>query len=181
MPYKSTARRHGLAGRFAVLMLQIAVKTKMVQLDRAAGRCDMDHTATALLVAGAKADNLDGVDLLPYLSGQKPGAPHDTLYWRFGQQMAIRAGDFKLVRYDNNADTQTGKRNQGVTAARLYNLADDQGEAHDLAAAQPEKVRQLQTTWDTWDATLPDPLWGDGRADNERPEKGSKKAKRAKD
>jgi arylsulfatase A-like enzyme len=140
----------------------------------------LDATATALSVAGVKADNLDGVNLLPFLRGQKPGAPHDTLYWRFGQQMAIRAGDFKLVRYDNNADSQTGKRNQGVTAARLYNLADDQGETHDLAAAQPDKVRQLQAIWDAWDATLPDPLWGDGRGDNERPEKGRKKANRAK-
>ena len=38
---------------------------------------------------------LDGVDLLPYVTGMKPGSPHKTLYWRFGSQMAIRDGDVK--------------------------------------------------------------------------------------
>ncbi|MCE9554111.1 MAG: sulfatase-like hydrolase/transferase [Planctomycetes bacterium] len=141
----------------------------------------LDATATALSAAGVKAENLDGVNLLPYLSGEQSGEPHDALYWRFGQQMAIRVGDHKLVRYDLNADTQTGKGNQGVTAARLYNLADDQGEAHDLATAQPDKVRQLQAKWDAWNATLPEPRWGDGRGDNDRPKPGQgKKGKRAK-
>ncbi len=68
----------------------------------------LDITATALAAANVKAEDLDGVDLLPYLDGQKTEAPHEALYWRFGQQMAIRAGDYKLVRYDSNADTLTG-------------------------------------------------------------------------
>ena len=58
---------------------------------------------------------LDGVDLLPYLYGEKTGAPHDALYWRLGPQMAIRMGDYKLVRYDRNADTPALGRNS-VTA-----------------------------------------------------------------
>ena len=47
---------------------------------------------------------LDGVNLLPYLEGKNTAAPHETLYWRFGEQMAIRQGDWKLVRYDPAAD-----------------------------------------------------------------------------
>lgn len=45
----------------------------------------LDATATAVAAAGVKADNLDGVNLLPYLSGEQAGAPHDALYWRFGR------------------------------------------------------------------------------------------------
>ena len=143
----------------------------------------LDLHTTALAAAGVEAKpewQLDGVNLLPYLSGGKSGPPHDVLYWRFGQQMAIRAGDYKLVRYDNNADTLTGAA-QGVTAAKLYRLSDDIGESKDLAAAMPDKVHDLQTKWDTWNATLVKPLWGGGRGDSDGAEPGAPaKAKKRK-
>ena len=126
----------------------------------------LDLHATALAAAGAEAKpewKLDGVNLLPFLEGTNTGAPHAALYWRFGEQMAIRAGDFKLVRYDVNADTRTGGRNQGVTAPRLYNLREDIGETKDLAAAMPEKVKELQSLWNAWNAGNVAPLWGGGR------------------
>lgn len=43
------------------------------------------------------ADDLDGVNLLPYLAGENIGVPHEALYWRFGPQKAIRKGRWKLV------------------------------------------------------------------------------------
>src|SRR5204863_4875933 len=67
----------------------------------------LDILPTALAAAGVdvKPDwHLDGINLLPHLTGQKSEVPHDTLYWRFGQQMAIRRGDWKLVKYDTAAD-----------------------------------------------------------------------------
>jgi arylsulfatase A-like enzyme len=70
----------------------------------------LDLNATALTAAGVGTQpdwKLDGVDLVPFLSGTAAAAPHDTLYWRFGGQMAIRQADYKLVRYDTNADTLT--------------------------------------------------------------------------
>ena len=76
----------------------------------------LDLNATALAAAGVAVKpewKLDGTNLLPYLRGEKQGAPHESLYWRMGKQMAIRSGDYKLVRYDNAADTLTGGRNQG--------------------------------------------------------------------
>ena len=146
----------------------------------------LDLTATALAAAGVDVKpewKLDGVILLPFLTGEKTGAPHDMLYWRFGAQMAIIQGDFKLVRYDSNADTLTGGRNQPVTAAKLYDLARDMGETKDLAAAQPDKVRDLQSRWEAWNATLVKPLWGNGKSDNDGAEPGApakKKRKKAK-
>ena len=133
----------------------------------------LDLTATALNLAGADTANLDGVDLLPWLAGKRTGVPHEALYWRFGEQMAIRAGDFKLVRYDSNVDTRTGVRNQPVSGPRLYNLQKDIGETNDLYAAMPDKARELQAKWDAWNSTLTKPLWSAGT-----PEGKAKKKKR---
>ena len=123
----------------------------------------LDAHVTALVAAGVapKAEwKLDGVDLLPYFSGTNSGAPHDALYWRLGEQMAIREGDYKLVRYDSNADTLTGAGGQPVSSAKLYRLSDDIGEAKDLASTMPDKARELEAKWNAWSATLAKPLWG---------------------
>ena len=37
--------------------------------------------------------------------------------------MAIRMGDFKLVRYDSNADTHSSRELQPITGAKLYRLS----------------------------------------------------------
>lgn len=124
---------------------------------------DLHATALAAAEVTAKPEwKLDGVDLLPYVGGTKKDAPHQALFWRFGQQMAVRAGDWKLVRYDSNADTQTGKA-QPVTAPKLYNLAQDIHEDSDLSAAMPEKVAELQKLWDVWNKDNAEPLWGGGK------------------
>ena len=122
----------------------------------------LDVHSTALAAAGisdVSAGSLDGVNLLPYLNGEIEDAPHDALFWRFGEQLAIRKGNWKLVRYDKNADTLSGERNQGVTAAKLYELTTDIGESRDLAESMPEKTEELQQAWNQWNAGLIAPLW----------------------
>lgn len=146
----------------------------------------LDLHVTALAAAGLEVRpdwKLDGVNLFPFLSGEKSGAPHDVLYWRFGEQMAIRAGDFKLVRYDSNADTNSGKH-EPVTAAKLYNLASDIHEDHDLSGSMPEKATELQRVWDAWNATLATAPGPKDRGDSDGPEpgkagKGGKKRRKA--
>ena len=121
----------------------------------------LDVLPTALAIAGVetKAEwNLDGVNLLPYLEGKNTAAPHEALYWRLGEQMALRQGDWKLVRYDPAADGAKGN----ATASKLYNLADDIGESNDLAAKQPEKLKELEAVWQKWNAENAKPLWGPG-------------------
>lgn len=129
----------------------------------------LDLTATALTAAGVKA-KLDGVDLMPFLSGRKLGEPHEALYWRFGKQMAIRVGDYKLVRYDSNADTGTGEFNQPISGPKLYNLASDIGESRDLAAELPEKFKALQTKWDKWNQKNIRPRWPGAHEKDDVPE-----------
>jgi arylsulfatase A-like enzyme len=139
----------------------------------------LDLTRTALELAGADTGKTDGVNLLPFISGEKKSAPHDALYWRFGEQMAIRVGDYKLVRYDSNVETRTGKPHQPVAGPKLYNLANDIGETRDLYAEMPEKVKELQSKWDKWNKTLIDPLWGFGKKDYDG-DPGEKKARKKK-
>ncbi|HKB01471.1 MAG TPA: sulfatase [Gemmataceae bacterium] len=112
----------------------------------------LDILPTAIGAAGGKIDpdwKLDGMDLLPYLTGKINEPPHPALFWRFGQQWAIRKGDYKLVA--SNVD--------GVQNVKLYNLKDDIGEKNDLTAAMPEKVKELKADWDKWNAEQKDPLW----------------------
>lgn len=119
----------------------------------------LDFHTTALAAAGVEVKpdwKLDGVNLLPFISGEKTTPPHDALYWRFGEQMAVRMGDWKLVRYDNNVDDNGG----GTSPVKLYNLASDITETKDLAASEPEKLKELQSKWDAWNVTLAKPEWG---------------------
>jgi arylsulfatase A-like enzyme len=112
---------------------------------------NLDLLPTAVAAAGGKIDpewKLDGVDLMPYLTGANTARPHETLYWRFGEQWAIRKGDWKLVasRVDNNTP-------------RLINLAEDIGEANDLSDKFPDKKKELDADWKAWSAQQMAPLW----------------------
>ncbi len=138
----------------------------------------LDMHATALAAAGIAPQpewKLDGVNLLPLLSGKETAVPDRSLFWRFGPQMAVRSGDFKLVRYDVNVDTRTGAHKQGVTEPKLYNLRDDIGETTDLSTAMHEKVIELQSQWNEWDKANVKPLWGKGALDDDGAEPGSKR------
>jgi arylsulfatase A-like enzyme len=104
----------------------------------------LDVMPTCVAAAGGTVDpawKLDGVNLLPYLTGDNPARPHQTLYWRIDGKWAIRHGDLKLVhgRADN-------------TPPELFDLAADVGEQHDQAPVQPAKVRELQEMWNAWNA-----------------------------
>jgi arylsulfatase A-like enzyme len=134
-----------------------------------AGRVDkrpiiqLDVLPTALAAAGVnigKASRLDGVDLLPFLTGTAKGSPHETLYWRMGGMMAIRHGDWKLVKTREGAFVDADPAAlSDLTGAELYNLADDIGESRNLAAARPEKVKELGGRWQLWNKQLVKPLW----------------------
>lgn len=76
-----------------------------------------------------------GRSLVPAFA--KDGAmSHEFLYFSHEGNRALRAGDYKLV---------SAKGDGGAWS--LYNLAADRGEQHDLAAAQPDRVRELDARW----------------------------------
>ena len=112
----------------------------------------LDALPTALTAAGGHVNadmKLDGVDLMPFLTGKTKTKPHDRLFWRFGAQWAVRVGDWKLEFH-------------GQGEPQLYSLAGDVGEANDLAGRNPGKVKQLRAVYDEWNAGLMKPRWGRG-------------------
>ena len=126
----------------------------------------LDVLPTALAAAGVKPQpqwKLDGVNLLPFLTGKMSGRPHEALYWRLGENMAIRKGDWKLVKTSERPlqDVDPAIFND-LSGAELYNLADDIGEKKNLAAAHPEKVKELAAAWQRWNKELAKPLWAPG-------------------
>ncbi|MCA9121639.1 MAG: sulfatase-like hydrolase/transferase [Planctomycetaceae bacterium] len=109
-----------------------------------------DYHATALAAAGVEsADNnrLDGVNLLPFLTGKANGRPHDQLFWRAGPSHAARVGDWKLVHSPREG------------APMLFNLKDDIGEQHDLAGSHPEKLKELQVAFAEWEKGTIEAKW----------------------
>jgi len=106
----------------------------------------MDLYATFCAAAGAPVPDgtkLDGVNLLPFLTSEKTGPPHKILFWKNGENGAVREGDWKLL-----LSAQEPKR-------QLFNLADDIGETHDLAREKPDVVERLHKAWLDWSAPLP--------------------------
>jgi arylsulfatase A-like enzyme len=124
----------------------------------------LDVVSTACAVAGAKTDtDLDGVNILPYLTGESTGEPHEALYWRFGPQKAVRKGRWKLVDW-RDFETEKG------SGWQLYDLDKDVGEKNDLAASQPKLVAELSAAWDAWNKRNVAPLWhGDPTEDPTAP------------
>ena len=123
----------------------------------------LDVLPTALAAAGVTPRSqwkFDGVNLLPFLTGKKSGRPHETLYWRLGEHMAIRKGDWKLVKTREGPLKEADRSTfNDLSSAELYNLAEDIGETRNLAAAHPEKVRELAADWQRWNKELAQPLW----------------------
>jgi arylsulfatase A-like enzyme len=112
----------------------------------------LDIAATALAAAShdqAERSTLDGVDLVPFLSGDRQEPPHPTLYWRRGAAGAMRSGPWKLVI-------------RGPKLTELYHLGEDLGEAKNLAAHQPDKLRELEARWRDWNSGMAPPHRWDG-------------------
>ena len=108
----------------------------------------IDIFATAAAAAGAPVTHqLDGVNLLSFLSGEVRTPPHDVLFWRSGPYRVVRAGDWKLQ------VSETPNR------VWLFNLREDQTEQHDLSAQHPERVAQLRAMIEAQNANMPPPLW----------------------
>ena len=103
----------------------------------------MDVFATAAAVAGVKPPEgrrMDGVDLVPYLTGKKDGPPHEYLFWKkqTGRNWwkVARKGKWKL-----------SDRCGGVA---LYDLRSDVAEKRNVAAKHPDLVRQMRSSLNAW-------------------------------
>jgi len=112
----------------------------------------LDFLPTFLEIAGGEVkatDNLDGVNLMPFLTKQKKSLPHTELKWRFTISAAIRDGDWKLVRLPDRLPL-------------LYHLPTDISEQKNLTLKEVEKTEALLKKLGTWDVQLPHPVFLEG-------------------
>ncbi len=110
----------------------------------------LDIMGTIAELAGVKADperSLDGVNLVPYLTGTNDGTPHKAIYLRKfdGGKYTVRSGDYKLHRKWKGAELE------------LYDLEKDIGETTNVASQHPEKLRRLEALRVKWDSQLVEP------------------------
>jgi arylsulfatase len=127
-------------------------------VQRAAGSIEhglahvMDIAPTLLEIAGVEmpatyadrpVQQLQGRSWVPMLAGAKSGArtEQDWLGWELWNSRAIRQGAWKLLWQPKPMGNETWA---------LYNLATDPGERVDLAANEPDRVRQMVALWDEY-------------------------------
>ncbi len=112
----------------------------------------MDILPTFVKLAGGAvpADHkLDGRDIWPVLAGE-PGAksPHDVFFYFNGLRLeGVRSGPWKLRLA--SAGVGPAKKQVASPKPHLFNLADDIGEARDVAEAHPDIVQRLQAIAET--------------------------------
>jgi len=107
-----------------------------------------DFTQTFMELCGGPAPTepgLEGVSIAPLLLGGPAPAPrlfafHFPHYTNQGSRPAgsVREGDWKLIENYEDGNLE------------LYNLANDPGERHDLAAEQPERASEMRAKLDAW-------------------------------
>lgn len=111
----------------------------------------MDIFATSLAASGVILPNsrkCDGINLLPFISGENSTEPHEKIYWRTDHIRAIRYKKWKLI---------MSTRDNWL---HLYNLENDLSEEIDLSDLNPEEKSNLLRFFEEWNADLPsDYLW----------------------
>lgn len=105
----------------------------------------MDWSATMLDAAGVAADPaypVDGISLLPVLR-DPTRTFRRPLHWRMNHrgQRALRDGEWKYLRVDGHD--------------YLFNIPADERERANHAGRQPERLAELRTAWEAWNASMP--------------------------
>ena len=112
----------------------------------------LDIMATIAGISNAPISSerpLDGVNLIPFLSGAVSGKPHEVLYLRKWDQQryAVRRGDFKLVINGEGAQPE------------LYNLENDLAETNNILRQNPEIAQELYMLRLQWSSELMEPAF----------------------
>ncbi|MBB6048594.1 sulfatase-like hydrolase/transferase [Armatimonas rosea] len=109
----------------------------------------VDWFPTLLTLAGATREQklpVDGRDLWPVLT-KRAKSPHDVLLLHGTRPgvAAVRKGDWKLLVNASERDAEeVGEGEKLGGRVELYNLKDDLSERTNVAASQPEKVKELR-------------------------------------
>jgi arylsulfatase A-like enzyme len=89
----------------------------------------------------------DGINLMPYITGQKKDLPHKALYWKAAYNRAVLKDGWKLI-----MDVKNNRE-------YLYNIIEDISEKKNLAVLMPEKVKELEKEFMNWDKQNKPGMW----------------------
>ena len=117
--------------------------------DNPVSSLDIFATIAALSKSPIKKDKpLDGVNLIPFLTGKNKSLPHETIFLRkFDyKEYSVRYKDLKLVLKKDNIP-------------QLFNLKEDIGEQKDIAKEFPDEVQKIDALRKKWDSELIEPIF----------------------
>ena len=108
------------------------------------------YSTIAALSGGPIPEHCDGVDLFPYLKGEKTGDGHEFLFWLNNEPgdavrrhlIAVRWKDWRLYKHHEK------------DAWQLFDLKSDPREERDLAAKNQDVVEQMAAKHAAWAKTL---------------------------
>ncbi|MCM2678971.1 sulfatase family protein [Echinimonas agarilytica] len=104
----------------------------------------LDIAATSVALAGARNGDLDGVDLVPYVTGQKRGSPHHALFWRLEEAANIYAVRTMDAKYMRQPLPNVGRS--------YFDMLADPYETENLVDQYPEKQAYLAELWNEWNS-----------------------------
>lgn len=108
------------------------------------------YSTIAALATNTIPKHCDGVDLLPYLSGERPGDAHEYLFWLNNQPDDAVRRHLIAVRWQNWRLYKKYEQDPW----QLFDLQADPREETDLAAKHPDVVEQLAAKHGAWSQTL---------------------------
>jgi len=101
----------------------------------------LDIAATAVALSGGDIEDLDGVNLIPYLKKTTKDIPHKEIFWRWKGQEAVRDTMYKYLRYSDGKEF-------------LFDLTSIDHETKNIIEDYPKIAEQLEQKLENWSKSL---------------------------
>ena len=149
-PYRGWKLTHFEGGMHIPFFAKWPAKIKKnMRYDKRIHHTDIFSTILgAANIESPKEITIDGVNLIPFLTNEKRGEPHETLYWKNVTYQAIIHDNWKLMR------SKYPKKKE-----YLYNLGKDPYEQNNLAMSEPKIKSLLHEKLNIHIESMPEPSW----------------------
>ena len=149
-PYRGWKLTHFEGGMHIPFFAKWPAKIKKdMRYDKRIHHTDIFSTILgAASIEPPKEIKIDGINLIPFLTNEESGEPHQTLYWKNASYQAVIHNDWKLLRskFPNEQEY-------------LYNLKKDPYEQNNLAMSELTLKSLLHEKLDTHIESMPEPNW----------------------